>query len=514
MRRAKGFAAAALLTMASACGSGGSSDGSAGTPDPSTNAVAPATGTAALKLGVNVNTISWWDGSRPFTNLIYGTGWQMQGPTGGAVDVPADDLDANGWVKALPTGYQVFRGLSVPVAAGDYICRFQGHGSITVGGPAVTNLTYGTGYTRFTLTATYPNPQLTYIKYDVDPSNYIRNVDCRESNASTTAVLAPEFVSAATGFKVIRFMKWQPATEGNWPVSWATRNKPGDGDYSKNDGVPVETMVDLANQLGADPWFTVPWNADNDYITRFATYVRDNLASGRQVYVEVSNEVWNGSYPVATQAANDAKAEGLPSAGVTATAGSLERYAEKTQQVMQIWSTVFTGQTSRLVRVAAFQHVSPFASNLLLKYRNLYQSVDALATAPYFGHDADSWSGQPLDTIMTSTLPAKIAETLDFAAQQKATAQKYNLRYITYEGGQHIILPNNAALLTQIERDPRMYDLYKSFLDDWQAKAGDTFTLFALTGPISGYGAWGLSEYAGQPIAEAPKMRAARSFLG
>lgn len=508
--RAKVIAVAALLT---ACGGGGGSGGSAATADTSTNTARPAAQPAALKLGVNVGTIAWWDGSRPFMNLIYGTGWQMQGPTGGALDVPPENLDANGWVKALPTGYQVFRGLSVPAATGDFICRFQGHGNITVGGDGVANVSQGTGFTRFTLTKTYPNPQLAYLKYDVDPSNYIRNIDCREASAATTTVVAPEFVSAINGFKVIRFVKWQPATEGNWAVTWATRNKPGDGDYLKSDGVPVEVMVDMANQLGADPWFTMPWNADNDYVTRFATYVRDNLASGRQVYVEASNEVWNGSYPVAKQAADEAKAEGLPSAGVTATAGSLERYAEKTQQVMQIWSDVFNGQKSRLVRVAAFQHVSPFASNLMLKYRNLAQSVDALATAPYFGHDSDTWSGQPLDSIMTTILPAKVNETLDLAAQQKAIAQNYNLRYVTYEGGQHVVLPNNQALLAQIERDPRMYDVYRSFIGGWQTRVGDTLNLFALTSPISPYGAWGLSEYAGQPLTETPKMRAARSYL-
>jgi hypothetical protein len=509
------LAAAAVLSLLTTCGSGGSGGSSSGTSGGSNaSATVPATGTTAFRLGVDVNTISWWDGSRPFANLIYGTDWQMQGPSGGAVNVPADDLDANGWVKRLPAGYQVFRGLSVPASTGNYICRFQGNGSMIVGGPSVTNVTNGAGFTTFTLTATYPNPQLAYIKYDVDPSNYIRNIDCREASAMATTVFAPEFLSAIRGFKVVRFMKWQPATEGNWAVTWATRNKPGDGNYTKNDGVPVEVMVDMANQIDADPWFTVPWNADNDYISHFATYVRDHLASGRQVYVETSNEVWNGSYAVSTQAANEAKAEGLPSSGVTATAGALERYAEKTQEVMQIWSTVFAGQSNRLVRVAAFQHVSPYSSDLLLKYRNLYQSVDALATAPYFGHDADSWSsGQSLDSIMTTILPAKVKETLDLAAQQKANAQKYNLRYVTYEGGQHIILSGNQALLAQIERDPRMGDLYKSFVAGWQTGMGDTMTLFALTGPVSSYGAWGLSEYAGQPSNQAPKMSAAREFL-
>src|SRR5260221_882338 len=331
----------------------------------------------AFKVGMNVNTINWWDGTRPFENLIYGTNWQMQNtaPLGGGEDIPAADLDANGWVKSVPAGYQVLRGLSVPLNGGDFICRFQGNGTIGVTGP-VSNVSTGVGFTKFTIAPTYPNPQGALIKYSVDPTNYIRNVDCREAAASTTDQLAPEFVSAMSGFKVMRFMKWQPATEGNYPVSWATRNKPGDADFTKSDGVPVEVMVATANQLNVDPWFTIPWNADDDYITRFATYVRDNMAPGHQAYVEVSNEVWNDGYAVTQQASAEAKAEGLLSAedGVSP-GGKGERYAEKTRQVMQIWSTVFAGQTNRLVRVFAFLHVSPYWSDLLLKDPNTFHSV-------------------------------------------------------------------------------------------------------------------------------------------
>ncbi len=33
-------------------------------------------------------------------------------------------------------------------------------------------------------------------------------------------------------------------------------------------GVPPEVMVDLANRVGADPWFNMPHNASDDYITQ------------------------------------------------------------------------------------------------------------------------------------------------------------------------------------------------------------------------------------------------------
>jgi len=459
-------------------------------------------------LGINV---AGFQGSRPFMNLIYNSSWSYQGVSGGYSEVPSDALDSNGWVKSAPAGAKVIRYLAAPPNAGKFICRYQGNGTLAVSGSMVSSVTASAGATRFSLAVTYPNPQSAIISYTVDPANYIRNIDCREVNASTSATLTPEFVSALSVFRTIRFMKWQVATEGNWPVSWATRNKPGDGDYGKNDGVPIEVMVGAANQAGSDLFVTVPWTADDDYITKFATYVRDNLAANHRVYVEVSNEVWNGGYAVAAQAAKEAQAEGLASATGSGTAGALERYAEKTEQVMNIWSNVFAGQSTRLVRVASWQHVSPYYSDLLLKYMNLSHSADALATAPYFGYEATG--SMSLDQIM-SALPGQVTSAVNSGVQQKAVAQKYGLRYITYEGGQTVVLPTNVPLELQVERDPRMHDAYLQFMNDWQSQVGDGLTLFALDGQIGQYGGWGLSEYVGQPISQAPKLRAAYEFLG
>jgi hypothetical protein len=188
------------------------------------------------------------------------------------------------------------------------------------------------------------------------------------------------------------------------------------------------------------------------------------------------------------------------------------RYAEKTQQVMRIWSSAFGQQKNRLVRVASTQNVSPFWSDQILGYRDTAQYVDALATAPYWSFLDSDYSGQSLDRIMTNVLPTQIKETLDWAVQQKAIARKYGKRYLAYEGGQHVWLNRNPALVAQIERDPRMVGLYSSYLTDWHSRIGDTLTLFALTGPIDKAG-FGLVEYAGQPLEQAPKMRAVRSFM-
>jgi len=492
--------AAAVVCLVSACGGAHSSD-----------LVVPRTA-----IGVNVNTIAYWDGSRPFENLIYGSHWQMEGPAGWE-EVPPARLDANGWVKSLPTGYRAARVLSVPASSAEIVCRWQGndHNSMRVGSDAVTSDVVrkaGSKELRFHYSSSYPKTAASaFLTFDVDPSNHVRNIDCRDAATAAAETFDPTFVGTVQGFRVVRFMKWQTAVEENRRVTWATRNKLGDGSYWMNDGVPIEEMVALANRVGADPWFAMPWNADDEYITRFATYVRDNLTPGRRVYVEVSNEVWNAGYPVQRQAQEEGAAEGLDPR-YSAYGQAMYRYAEKTQRVMGIWSVVFGQQMNRLVRVASTQNVSPFWSDQILGYRNTAQFVDALATAPYWSFLDSDYNGQSVDQIMAKVLPTKISETLNWAVQQKAVARKYGKRYIAYEGGQHVWLNRNRALVGQIERDPRMIGLYASYLNRWNSSIGDTLTLFALTGPTDKAG-FGLVEYAGQPLERSPKMRAVRRFM-
>jgi hypothetical protein len=494
---------AGVLCFLIVCSCGNSAGSSAGSHAPA-------------KIGVNVHTIDYWDGSRPFMNLIYGSDWSMQA-SGGWEKVPPTNLDASGWIRSLPAGYHAIRLLSMPMKEADIVCRWQGndHKSMHVDGAVASNFTRrpGTNELTFHYASTYPKAQAwASLSFTVDPSDYVRNIDCREASASSADVFDPTLVGLLKGFHVIRFMKWQTAVEANRNVTWTSRNKPGDGSYLIKDGVPIEQMVQLSNQVGADPWFCIPWNANDDYVARFAAYVREHLAPGRQVYVELGNEVWNGSYPAYKQAQEEGIAEGLDSSqGVHGQA--IFRYAEKTQHIMQIWTREFAGQTNRLVRVIAGQEVSPYWTSLMMGYRNTPQYIDAFATGAYWGIGQSDYHGQSLDELMETVLPANISATMELIEKQKAIAQKYGKRYIAYEGGQGVVL-DDANLVAQIERDPRMYDLYTSYLNQWNSRVGDTLPLFALTEPLVGKEGWGLVEYAGQPLSDAPKMRAARDFLG
>ena len=43
-------------------------------------------------------------------------------------------------------------------------------------------------------------------------------------------------------------------------------------------------------------WVNVPLMADDDYILQFATLLKQQLDPSLAVYVEYSNEIWNGGF--------------------------------------------------------------------------------------------------------------------------------------------------------------------------------------------------------------------------
>jgi hypothetical protein len=78
-------------------------------------------------------------------------------------------------------------------------------------------------------------------------------------------------------------------------LEWAGRITPAH--RMQTDGVALEYMIALANQVGAAPWLCVHHLASDDFVRRMAILVRDTLRSDVDIYVEHSNEVWNPMFP-------------------------------------------------------------------------------------------------------------------------------------------------------------------------------------------------------------------------
>ena len=452
-------------------------------------------------IGVTVTPPANYRKARSLANLAAGGFWVASDHH---VLTP-DEVDSDGNVKKLASGVMLRRILT-PLNSGSKStmvrCIWQGKGDLRAEGKKVQGAKIAANNITFKLDADPANQGSAELRLaSVDPEDPIRNIDCRETSLPPDARFDPQYVASLRSFKVLRFMDWQ-ASNFNAPVTWATRHSPASIDTTKWDGVSIEDMIALTKATNADPWFNMPWNGDDDYVERFARMVHDNLPADRTVYVEMGNEIWNHAFKASRQAQQEGVAAGLaPDPNIA----GLLRYAQRLAHVMDIWKKVYADRPGRLVRVAACQNGAGCAK-VVLGYQDTAKHVDALATAPYFGARLNRTPFANADEVFAALDP-EIDRALDFSLQAKAVAAQYGKRYLAYEGGQHLIL-KDVALEEQVERDPRMYDAYKKYLDIWRSKIGDTLALYASSGSISRFGAWGLIEYVGQPLSETPKMRA------
>ena len=163
-------------------------------------------------------------------------------------------------------------------------------------------------------------------------------------------------------------------------------------------GVPVEILVELANQVGADPWFNIPHQASDDYIRQFAEYVRDNLEPGLTARFEYSNEVWNGGFEqfsYANERGLELFGSDTPEFGEFPFAGY---YGYKSAEVLSIINDVFaqTGQQDQVHGVLGTQAVNQGVTTQALLGVEAYIAAndpgasvdtyfDSLAVAGYYG---------------------------------------------------------------------------------------------------------------------------------
>jgi hypothetical protein len=416
--------------------------------------------------------------------------------------------------SAMPSGREVVRILTptTDVMAGNGIairCTWQGTGTVSIGGNKSGDVR-GDHYYDFWFSKNKLSDARVWLALrDISSADPVRDLDCREKGMSRSDLFVPEFLESLKPYGVLRFLDWSAANGNPTSAKWADRTLPGSIYQARPQGPALENIVALSNQVSASPWLNVPWNADDDYITRMAQLMHDGIPSNRQIYVEVSNEVWNYTFAVARQAEQEGLAEKLSDNGFIS---NLRRYAERTSQVMKIWAKVFADRPGQLVRVAATQHGNPWTAEMVITYPGLADNIDALATAPYFGaFFFEGTRAKVTDTaLLLSALAGEAKKTLANEGEANAVwAKKYGKRYIAYEAGQHLIDADNLTRLAALNRSDGMYDIYTDYIADWKARFNDTMVLYSSTHPISSYGAWGVREYAGQPLSETPKRRAA-----
>ena len=457
-----------------------------------------------MRIGINPPAIGYGGGSAvPFANLTMGSSWLDA--HWAALAEQYEDKDGN--ILSLPAGGYAQRFVSIPEvgpAGIEVQCTWAGSGTLGVAGP-VQVLASGHGSLRFHAARHRGQPDAPYlILGSVDPSRPFRDLDCRDARLARSVRFRPEFLQTMRGYRVMRFMDWQNAN-ANPAVTWAERHTPA-GNRTDRDGVSIEDMLALAREVGADPWFVMPWNADNNYLAHFARAVRDMLPPERHVYVEVGNEVWNDMFAVARQASFEGHSRGMGDGQQ----GGARRYAQRTGEVMRVWEAAFAGR-SGLVRVLSSQNEQPNLAQVALSFGDVAQHVDALATAPYFGTTYPG-TGNTRESVL-KRMEYGIPYSLGLAQQNRLIAASFGKRYIAYEAGEGLALPDQPSLREALQHDPAQYALVRRYLDAWQHDLGDTLCWLTSVAPAGAGGNWGLQAWEDETPAQAPKLRAVRDTM-
>jgi hypothetical protein len=432
--------------------------------------------------------------------------------------------------------------------AGRYVLRYSGNGALNLTG-RTANVDASPGRISFDYS---PGPGSVIVTISrLDTADPIRDITIvREDHLAAFdagALFNPDWLGRIRGAKGVRFMDWM-ATNNSTLAELENRPKPTDFSWSIN-GVPVEVMIALANELRSDAWFTIPHLASDALVRLYATAVRDGLAPGLHAQVEYSNEVWNWQFAQAAWADAQCRARW------NAADCWVQYYGMRAAEVADIWAEVFGDSAkTRLTRVIATQtgwigledQILDAPLSVAEGHKPPVDSFDAYAVTGYFaaslGSDdkANVLRGWLADSRALATAQADqqgltgqarddfiAAHRFDLATDRAATelengfvtgqssdtlvdllthvlphhaavAQQRGLTLMMYEGGTHVVA--NGAMLDDAEvtaffqhlnYTPQMGTLYDRLIEGWATLTPAPFNAFVDVYAPNKWGSWG-----------------------
>lgn len=499
------------------------------------------------RIGVNLNEVNYYATEYPFVDL-------MKSSSGFNLDNSQDASlqDDQGYFTEIPLGSNFATCLVAEgpenskrdeyIKSGQYVFLYDGDPASMYNYDRVNRKKNTLEFKECRVVSHKPNRivlncdfahGLRFNIHGLTPSNPIKNVRIVPIALEKTYLENPwkqEFLDLWKRMACVRFMDTMKIN-GSTQSSWSGRPQPDYVTYGMNDflpngkGMPLEVLVDMANRLNTNPWFCIPHLADDDYVKQFAIYVKDNLNPKLKAYIEYSNEIWNFGFVQTEYADQQAKKMRLPRAdGEKGEGGASEYKAYRSKQIFAIFDSVYgASRKDRIVRVLASQAAWTAMSEAVCMSGDAYKHADALAIAPYpqFNVSPDgelnekivqNWTLEKLfDYLNKKSLP----ETIGWIEESKKVADRFGLKLIAYEGGQHCVgtggSENNdkvTKLLLEANADPRMGEMYEKLFNAWTKAGGDLFCHYSSVGTWSKWGCWSVLQSLYQPVNSSPKYMA------
>jgi hypothetical protein len=401
----------------------------------------------------------------------------------------------------------------------------------------------------------------------------VKNVKLMRPGHQPSEIFSQPFLARLKYFSAVRFMDFS-STNGNPQAVWSDRILPTNSEQQSTPahvgvGAAWEYVILLANQSGKDVWINVPHLAlgatyqlgATDYVTKLAQmfkYGSDGVlpytgpagsptsnpvpATGPlypalnpnlKLYVEFSNELWNGAFGQANWISNQSNAAiaahdpDLCYDGTTNLWTVIPRLmAKAAMQVSDIFRSVYGDAgmmtQARPVLAAQIANAGTYSGLSYLdapRHAGAAHYLYAVAGAPYIDI-ADESAALTLDQIFSEMTSYQSGALAPWISTLASTAKGRGLKMLAYEGGQ-TLYPSlgNATNKRAAQTDQRMKTQTLNLVNAWQAAGGELFFYYNLCSGWTNSGYWGLSTDItydidadpGYPTAEAmPKWGAIR----
>lgn len=518
-----------------------------------------------LPIGTNLAGIADWEPGFPFRNVFLGSRYWLTRNFDGTGPHSTDkqssfQYDKDGYPLQVPVAspgnpkpQTVFTYLPNSPKPGVYILLHEGEGEFE--GLGSTKVLWSSpGRVKLRLSH-HPDGTLPIVINRSKLGNHIRNIrlvaEADEKVDLDASPFLPEFLDFCRPFHCLRFMDWG-STNNSLEETWESRKSrtfytqvgasgdpeakygpaPTPFQYMYSGGVAIEYMIQLCNELQINPWFCIPHRATDDYIAQFAKFVKEQLDPKLKVYVEYSNEIWNWQFHQAGWMLRSPLAGAL----VEAKGGSPWKDASKIEgkdhperigalfrRAFRIWENEWTGaDRSRLIRVCAVQAAWADASQRTVKWCVKNGGADVVSPAAYAGPGKEVY--ERWEAAGASLTPQQVVADVmagrDMARSENSTATivryaaELGLKYVAYEGGQHIQPKGQAELpyiaaLAEAQYHPAMYDLYVELLRLHRDIGCEMFCHFSSVGRQgTRWGSWGAKASYAEADDVSPKMRA------
>ncbi len=291
--------------------------------------------------------------------------------------------------------------------------------------------------------------------------------------------------------RVVDFAHWM--TEGYFSWGYGVHQpRPSGGNTPGN--VPLNVVARLCNTLNAECYVNIPHQATDANVVEMARLFRDQVAPHLPVYMEYSNEVWNGIFDQhhysyeAAEALPDSEFDGTDCLTSSRVVCSDSFVGKRTFEICELARAAFeeTGMGDRLVCVLGRQASDAAKLGRALDCSRWLTSpggnchtgseIDMVAIAPYFG-DRDDCTAATSVSELCDLMETDVSLEYTLGSGSRAfirnqlnalAARGLDWPLITYEGGSHQA-EASEPLCQAVAIDPCIRDVYMNALTDWKA---------------------------------------------